>query len=142
MNFVSENMNVLIIATISLLALLYFISYYVTSCVTSELSSVKKRVKKMQFTISKLQQKDTTMTHQGGNPKQSQLTYDDNDLARSLRDSPTHQRDSREREQREPREPRDPRDPHESREPRELRESRETRDLTEIDGDSYFDPTK
>ncbi|AYV84115.1 MAG: hypothetical protein Hyperionvirus17_35 [Hyperionvirus sp.] len=55
MNFVTENINSLIVGMIVLFGLLYVMSYYVQGCVTNEVAPVKKRVKKMQIVLNKMQ---------------------------------------------------------------------------------------
>lgn len=55
MTFINENMHILILVGVGLLAFIYLLHYYIHSSIDSEVSILKKKIKKLQ-TIAQTQQ--------------------------------------------------------------------------------------
>ena len=97
MNFVSENMYLIIFIAIGILAFFFLLRYYIYSCINSETNILKKKIKKLHELIqSKTTQAQIQAPPQPARPDYVE-SFDDNDGMNERH---------------------------------------------EIDGDSYFDPTK
>lgn len=73
MTFINENMHILILVGVGILALIYLLHYYVHSCIDSEVGVLKKRIKRLSL-IQMQQMKNLEQTKinqmNGGEPMQ------------------------------------------------------------------------
>ena len=51
MNFVNENMHILIMVGIGILVFLYLLNYYMNNCIDGKILILKKKIKKLQESI-------------------------------------------------------------------------------------------
>lgn len=80
MSFLNENMYIIIVGVVTLIILLLFITYYVKSTVHSEITPIKKKIRRIQMALNMNASEQSIQYEQPPVQEPEESLYNENDI--------------------------------------------------------------